>query len=149
MASSDANPSNTIFLDQKISQVKKLIKKAVTDSEEGIDYDLTHRPGTSNLLEIFCRLGPLQNSAHQGRILSLQPISEQPHILDGIKCLKKVEFKKELSNRLVYEVEQIQEYKSKYSDEFVLEFLDKNAASINSKFDVQIDQIRKNFGLVF
>lgn len=53
MSKSDDNPKNVIFLSDDLNTITEKIKKAVTDSENIIKYDLAKKPGVSNLLAIY------------------------------------------------------------------------------------------------
>ncbi len=53
MSKSDENPNATIALLDEPNVIRKKIKRAVTDSEALIAYDLQKKPGVSNLLEIY------------------------------------------------------------------------------------------------
>lgn len=53
MSKSDENPNATISLLDDPAVIRKKIKRAVTDSEALIAYDLEKKPGVSNLLEIY------------------------------------------------------------------------------------------------
>lgn len=53
MSKSDENPNATVYiLDDKDSIIRKF-KKAITDSEAIIKYDVEKKPGVSNLIEIY------------------------------------------------------------------------------------------------
>jgi tryptophanyl-tRNA synthetase len=52
MSKSDSNKLSRIHIDDSADDIKKKIKKALTDSEPNIFFDRVHRPGVSNLIEI-------------------------------------------------------------------------------------------------
>jgi len=56
MSKSDNNPKNVIFLSDNLASITEKIKKAVTDSENLIKYDLKNKPGISNLLTIYASI---------------------------------------------------------------------------------------------
>jgi len=56
MSKSDENVKNVIFLSDTSAMVTSKIKKAVTDSEDFIKYDLVKKPGISNLLTIYASI---------------------------------------------------------------------------------------------
>lgn len=56
MSKSDENIKNVIFLSDSESEVTSKIKKAVTDSEGIIKYDIEKKPGISNLLSIYASI---------------------------------------------------------------------------------------------
>jgi len=53
MSKSLSSPLGSIFLLDEPSVIEKKIKKAVTDTDGEVRYDWEHKPGLSNLLEIF------------------------------------------------------------------------------------------------
>jgi tryptophanyl-tRNA synthetase len=56
MSKSISSPLGTIYLTDEPGDIDKKIKKAVTDTENEVRYDLEKKPGLSNLLEIFSSL---------------------------------------------------------------------------------------------
>jgi tryptophanyl-tRNA synthetase len=53
MSKSDPNQNATIFLVDDNDAIRRKIQRAVTDSGTTISYDREHRPGISNLIEIY------------------------------------------------------------------------------------------------
>ena len=53
MSKSCENPNDSIFLIDTPEQIVKKIKKAVTDSEGVVKFDIENKPGISNLMEIY------------------------------------------------------------------------------------------------
>ena len=53
MSKSDKDPQSRILLSDTDQDIKTKINSALTDSQEGISYDVAKRPGVSNLLEIL------------------------------------------------------------------------------------------------
>ncbi|WP_010631325.1 tryptophan--tRNA ligase [Sporolactobacillus vineae] len=53
MSKSDKNKKGTIFTLDPENQIVKKIRSAITDDEATIRYDREHKPGISNLLDIF------------------------------------------------------------------------------------------------
>lgn len=53
MSKSSPDLSSRILLTDTAAQIKSKIRRAVTDSMQGITYDPVNRPGTSNLLTIL------------------------------------------------------------------------------------------------
>lgn len=53
MSKSDPNSKATIFLTDSTDEIVRKIKSAVTDTGTEVAYDPEHKPGISNLLEIF------------------------------------------------------------------------------------------------
>jgi tryptophanyl-tRNA synthetase len=50
---SKSEPDGCLFLDDEPDAIRKKIARAVTDSDGVIKYDVAHKPGLSNLLEIY------------------------------------------------------------------------------------------------
>lgn len=53
MSKSDNNPNATIWLLDKVEDIRKKIKSATTDSGSEIKYDMENKPGVSNLLDLY------------------------------------------------------------------------------------------------
>lgn len=53
MSKSDPSPRSRIELKDTPDQIMKKVKAAVTDTGTEVDYDREHKPGISNLLELF------------------------------------------------------------------------------------------------
>lgn len=56
MSKSDENPNGVIFLLDAPKVLMDKMKRAVTDSEKSIRYDVAHKPGVSNLLTILAAI---------------------------------------------------------------------------------------------
>lgn len=59
MSKSAPNPASRILLTDPAETIEKKIKSAVTDSERGVTYNPTERPGVANLLTILDACGAL------------------------------------------------------------------------------------------
>ena len=53
MSKSDPQPQSRILLTDSPPEIAEKVKKAVTDSIDGISFDPQNRPGLSNLLQIY------------------------------------------------------------------------------------------------
>ena len=53
MSKSDENPNASIYLTDDRDTIIRKFKRAVTDSEASIRYDVENKPGVSNLIEIY------------------------------------------------------------------------------------------------
>lgn len=53
MSKSDKDPGGCIYLMQKPEDILRCFKRAVTDSETTIRYDVASKPGVSNLMQIY------------------------------------------------------------------------------------------------
>ena len=56
MSKSDRVDTGSIFIEDSADDIRKKVKRAVTDSENEVRYDPTTKPGVSNLLTIFATL---------------------------------------------------------------------------------------------
>ena len=56
MSKSERGDTGTIFIEDTEEEIRKKIKRAVTDSENLIKYDPENKPGVSNLLTIYACL---------------------------------------------------------------------------------------------
>ena len=54
MSKSDENPNASIYLMDDGNVIRKKFKRAVTDSEAEVRYDVQNKPGISNLIDIYC-----------------------------------------------------------------------------------------------
>jgi len=57
MSKTSGGPRGCLYLLDEPGQMRKKIKSAVTDSEAEVRYDPEHKPGVSNLLNIYAALG--------------------------------------------------------------------------------------------
>lgn len=91
MSKSVSSPLGSIYLLDDAREIEKKIKKAVTDTENEVRYDPEHKPGLSNLLEIYSsitgespqavaakysRYGDLKNDLAKVVIEELTPIAK-------------------------------------------------------------------------
>lgn len=56
MSKSSTIPNDSIFLTDSPEEILKKVKKAVTDSEGIVKYDIQNKPGVSNLISIYCAI---------------------------------------------------------------------------------------------
>lgn len=64
MSKSALDPRSRILLTDNTSEVQQKIKRAVTDSINGITYDPNSRPGVSNLIEIYAHMQGREDFEH-------------------------------------------------------------------------------------
>lgn len=64
MSKSALDPKSRILLTDNSSEVQQKIKRAVTDSVNGITYDPRKRPGVSNLIEIYAHMQGREDFEH-------------------------------------------------------------------------------------
>lgn len=94
MSKSENGDTGTIFIEDSAEEITKKIKRAVTDSENVIKYDVENKPGVSNLLSIYACLknisiadaeshfdgknyGVLKSEVTETVIQTLSPIQEK------------------------------------------------------------------------
>ena len=108
MSKSDDAPTNAVYLLDEPKTITRKIKRAVTDTDGEIRYDLAAKPGVSNLLQIFAAVsdrsiddlvseyagggyGRLKGDLAEAVVALLEPVQQQftelqndPALLDGI-----------------------------------------------------------------
>ncbi len=92
MSKSDDTDSGTILLLDDLKKIEKKIKRAVTDNDSEVRFDIAEKPGVSNLLSIlgavtdqdptaladeFDQYGPLKTATAEAVIERLRPIQER------------------------------------------------------------------------
>lgn len=94
MSKSDRADTGAIFIEDTPDDIRKKVKRAVTDSENTIRYDFENKPGVSNLLSIYACLkkidiesaeahfsganyGTLKNEVAETIIETLAPVQEK------------------------------------------------------------------------
>ena len=92
MSKSLASPLGLIYLNDAPAEIDKKIKKAVTDTDNEVRFDWEHKPGLSNLLEMYAgfsgeapasvaerysRYGDLKKDLSELVIASLSPIQQK------------------------------------------------------------------------
>ena len=127
MSKSCENPNDSIFLIDTPEQIIKKIKKAVTDSEGVVRFDIENKPGISNLMEIYSILenkslediekefegqnyGVFKQKVAESIINALEPfhkkyneLMENPKYLEEI-CEKGAKKARELASKIVKNV---------------------------------------------
>lgn len=53
MSKSDKDPNGCVYLMERPEEIARKFKRAVTDSETSVRYDPEHKPGISNLMQIY------------------------------------------------------------------------------------------------
>src|SRR5437764_6396598 len=53
MSKSEDSPQGTILILEDLKSVERKVRRAVTDTETDVRYDVAHKPGVSNLLSIL------------------------------------------------------------------------------------------------
>lgn len=94
MSKSEGGDTGTIFIEDSEEEIVRKVKRAVTDSENIIRYDLENKPGVSNLLTIYaclnnitiqsaeehfqgCNYGTLKSEVSATIVNTLKPIQEK------------------------------------------------------------------------
>lgn len=128
MSKSDTNPKEYISMLDDANTIRKKINSAVTDSEGVVAYKPETKPGVSNLLTIF--------SAFTGESID-----------DIVKRFEDVgygQFKRELADAIIAELEPIQErYNVLFASEELDKVLDEGATRANQPvqdFCVAVDE---------
>ena len=129
MSKSDRTDTGCIYIEDTPDIIRKKIKKAVTDSEGKVYYDLDNKPGVSNLLTIYSALkgitiedankhfenanyGTLKSDVAEAIVEALEPVQRKyfdylnnPDYLDEVLAIgrKKAEEKANAKTREVYE----------------------------------------------
>ncbi len=92
MSKSEASPAGTVNVLEDPASIMKKFKRAVTDSESEVRYDIDAKPGVSNLLSIlgaatgqkpddlaanYTQYGPLKSDTAEAVIEVLRPVQER------------------------------------------------------------------------
>lgn len=92
MSKSAASDAGTVMVDEDLASVAKKFKRAVTDSDGEVRYDVAEKPGVSNLLSIlgavtgrspedvaeqYSQYGPLKADTAEAVVEMLRPIQER------------------------------------------------------------------------
>lgn len=131
MSKSDPEETYIALLDDP-AVIRRKIKRAVTDSDGDIRYDLEEKPGVSNLLSILSALG-------QGSIDSL---------VDELSGLGYGQLKQRVADCVVASLEPLQaEYKRLISDKkYLHEIMDRNAQKANYLATKTLRKVQKKIG---
>lgn len=127
MSKSTTNLNDVIFLNDSPDEIRKKLKKAVTDSENCVRYDKENKPGVSNLMTIYGLIegktmeeiesefagkgyGDFKNAIAESIIKKLQPLQEKYYdLLENPDKLKEIYEKgakkaRERADKIVNEV---------------------------------------------
>ncbi len=92
MSKSETSVAGTVFVLEDVASVEKKIKRAVTDNDSEVRYDVAGKPGVSNLLSIlgacvgespdelaerYTQYGPLKSDTAAAVVDTLRPIQER------------------------------------------------------------------------
>lgn len=108
MSKSSTNLNDVIFLNDTPDDIRKKLKKAVTDSENQVRYDKENKPGVSNLMTIYGLIqertmeeierefagkgyGDFKDATAEAIVKKLQPLQEKYHaLLENPEKLKEI-----------------------------------------------------------
>ncbi len=131
MSKSASSEYNRINLLDSPEIITKKIMKAITDSEQGIEYS-DQKPALKNLLNIF------------SSITNLTP----EKIASTYKDNGYKEFKEDLAEAVVDYLKPIQERYNKISDETVKKVLDNGAARARKLAQIKMKEVKKKMGMI-
>lgn len=137
MSKSALDPRSRILLTDSTSEVQQKIKRAVTDSINGITYDPSNRPGVSNLVEIYAHL--------QGR-------EDFEHVANEFEDLSMKTFKERVAECVNENLEGVRKGYTQISEEEGDKFLEKimregSHKAAESAEETMVD-VRKALGLI-
>ncbi len=131
MSKSSQSPNSYIALLDEPMVAHKKIKRAVTDSDNTIRYDMQKKPAISNLLAIYSALGN-------------KSIKELEVLYEGKSY---GEFKEDLANLVANFLTEFQTRYKKYSDKEVKKILDKGAKEAKKIAEKTMVKVKHNLGL--
>ncbi len=131
MSKSSQSPNSYIALLDAPMVAHKKIKRAVTDSDNKIKYDMEKKPAISNLLAIYSALG------HKS-------VRELEILYEGKTY---GEFKEDLANVVANFLTEFQASYKKYTDKEVRKILDKGAKEAKSIAEKTMKLVKKNLGI--
>ena len=132
MSKSDDNQTATIYLLDAPKDIEKKIKRAQTDSENSVHYDVKNKPGISNLMD---RLAAVTEQAHE-------------QITAAYADKGYGAFKKDVADAVVSVLEPIQQrYTQLIHDPELDKILEKGAAKAHAKANVTYQNVCKAIGL--
>ncbi|MCL2610915.1 MAG: tryptophan--tRNA ligase [Defluviitaleaceae bacterium] len=133
MSKSSKEPNDSIFILDSPDIITKKIKKAVTDSEGSVYFDLENKPGVSNLLTIYAGI-------------TNQTIEES---VKHFETANYGTFKNAVCEALIGELEPIQkEYERLIKDEvYINEVLTENAKKAQCIAEDTLNKVKKALGL--
>lgn len=132
MSKSDDNQTATIYLLDDPKDIERKIKRAQTDSENSVHYDVDEKPGISNLMDIFAAL------TDQDYDQITAAYADKGY---GV-------FKKDVADAIISVLEPIQQrYAKLVNDPELDDILTKGAAKAHAKANVTYEKVTKAMGL--
>ncbi len=135
MSKSDFDNSGNILLEDSLDEIKKKIKRAVTDSDSKIIYDPENKPGVSNLLSIYS-------------VLTKQNMKSCEAFFEGKNYGA---LKNEVTNAVISVIEPIQEkFKFYMNNKDEIENIAKEGAEkIRAQAEKKVKLVKEKMGLLF
>lgn len=132
MSKSSLNENGCIYLLDDLDQIAKKIKRAVTDSDNTVKYDMIKKPGVSNLMTIYACLTKLTFN----------------QIENKFRDCHYGQFKNALISELLLLIEKIQKKYQSYCDSPQLnDIIIKGQTRANLVSDEKIKQVKRVMGL--
>ena len=134
MSKSSSNENDVIFLDDEPEVIIKKIKKAVTDSENIVRYDIENKPGISNLM---CIYGALTNK-------------NEKEIEEEFKGKGYGDFKMAVANAVVEKLEPIQKRLKELLDnpKYIEEIYTKGAEKARKLASKTLEEVKEKIGIL-
>jgi len=134
MSKSTTIPNDTILLIDTKEEIMKKIKKAVTDSEGIVKYDVENKPGVSNLMEIY-------------GILTKKTVKQIEIEFEGLGYGA---FKTAVAESIIGELEHFQK---KYNElinniEYLQKIYDKGATKAREVAGITLNEVYRKVGLI-
>jgi tryptophanyl-tRNA synthetase len=103
MSKSDPSPNSRILLTDSDEDIKKKIRRAVTDSNDLVTYEPKTRPGVANLIEILASFDPKNRQPSQlADQMRGHKVSELKEVVSQVVCSEVGEIR----NRYQYFIDQ-------------------------------------------
>ncbi|BDV03512.1 MAG: tryptophan--tRNA ligase [Candidatus Hepatoplasma scabrum] len=134
MSKSDHNKDNTIFLLDDIKEARRKILGALTDSEDKIYYNLSKKPGISNLLVIYSAIKNIPLSFAEKEFKNLNDYRKFKEIVADTVCDLLTKIQKNYHN---------------LDDDKLQKNLDYNLKYLKNRANKNLDQIKNKIGLLF
>jgi len=127
-------PTGCLFLSDSPAQIKKKVMSAATDSHKNIGYDPKKRPGVSNLVDIYAAFAGVSPA----KVVSM------------FKGVGYAEFKKDLAQLIVRELEPIQKERAKLlkNRSKVLKILEEGAKKAKPIATKSLERAKDKVGLI-
>ena len=134
MSKSAANISDVVFLDDEPDVIRTKFKKAVTDSENIVRYDIVNKPGISNLM---CIYGALTNK-------------NEKEIEEEFKGRGYGDFKMAVANKVIEKLEPIQKRLKELLDNpsYLEEIYTQGAENARKRASKTLEEVKEKIGIL-